>query len=342
MASFHTIEPGSTEDSTWGIKIFEKSDRKTEEFSSLLPVDLGTKQHFLELLRERDTDIYQDLTSIDMPMMEIENVPKKLLNGAMGQVYIVKANDEKVVFKLQRRHGSTCREGGNFFPRRLEGLVNTDEKTVFIGKVSEAWALYSFEKSYEMAKKHRALEISVNYTKCYGIVFVREFNLWGVIYEYIDGKPLSTYCNDVDKIQRRMQSLAEGLKSLDRQGYPQTDLENNVLILKSDDRTAVLFDDITADKSSPSSPEIALRSKEKFGHIFYRILAREGIGVSIGPEGRTSTITKKAKEIFATYHFWGELIYKCDIDPSGVTWDEIITTLGTIPVGLEEIIRARK
>jgi serine/threonine protein kinase len=162
-----------------------------------------------------------------VPVYAIEQLPEQYSAGVCGNVYRVDLpNSRKAVFKIDKSYIRDKNAHGSF-------------KT----------SLSFFRTSCEVQK-------SRHYADCYGLIYIKELNLWGTIYECLGG----THPTNFDR--NTLIKIAEGLKFLDEQGVPHTDLKNsNILIHK--DGTAMFFDDVY-EKTRTSKD-----SKSNFGYLVY-------------------------------------------------------------------------
>jgi len=101
--------------------------------------------------------------------------------------------------------------------------------------------------------------------ECLGLVYAEDVNLWGEVYELIDGKRIPTPYQNRKEALKMARGVAETLKMLDQHEYAYHYLRpENVLIKK--DGTPVLIGDIVGITDNP------LESRHGFGGFLISIL----------------------------------------------------------------------
>lgn len=233
------------------------------------------------------TDFLRQAVEEQMPIYAIEQIPKRFSSGVIGQVYKITMPDKKTaIIKVKRTHVNV-REGVTFDPIRLGGSI---------APLSLAEMIRSFEQSECIVRESCHFQKSPHYAECYGLVYVQELNVWAVAYEYLEGEHPSNYSHNPELGKKIFASIAEGLKVLDEQRAPHTDLKNtNILIRK--DGMAMFFDDVYKRQKDEYWSQTSEESKREFG-----VLLSEAL--SPAPE-----IT--------------QLIHSC----KDMSWDEIIRIL---------------
>lgn len=201
----------------------------------------------------------------------LKQIPQVLGRGCMGQVYSVEISQkEAAVFKL-RNMDAGAREGQAFYPLRNKGNQENTRFKTYIDKRSNHNMDGSFCAAVSVVKALSQLPPSPHIPKCYGIVYIEEFNLWGPIYEKIEGSDLPDHYETIEKVKRIMKGVAEGLKLLDEHGHAYTDIDRSNIMVREIDETPVIVDDPVKDEPS-RDPESSLSSRKKFGTLLYNAL----------------------------------------------------------------------
>jgi len=263
---------------------------------------------------DRKGVLFEDAKKLGIPVITVAQLPEMQGQGTYGQVYRL----DDLVFKVRKVFAGAIGTQ-TFYPFRLKpeaGKVLPN--AIFIEPCSEDTMVKSYQDALDRATAHARLPKSPNLTSCRGLVYIEELNLWAVAYDYVEGPLLRYKIMNRETILKVMICISKALKSLDKAGYPKTDVYNMNVIMKKDG-TPVLFDDLA--KGDPVPPGSTL-SRIKFAcNMLYPYLApdvryfdrdaEKQLQKFVGPEVARLMIDSQSDEVS---------MEKC-------SWDRIADTL---------------
>lgn len=270
-----------------------------------------------------------------MLMVYIDNLPQDILgSGCLGQVYDLPGAKTPSVFKIEKRDirgGEKIRVYLNSHPRAKDSASSRNKNIKFRDPLPAAEMKISF---YTAQNSEHLISVPKNkhVVSCHGVIFVKDLNCWGIIYEKIIGKGWpdgSALLNmPLDKKKALLSGLAEGLKHLDQHGHAQTDLKSGNLMIRENGDAVV----IDLDRDQSKDPEYSIESRQQFGTMLYQAFVQES---SFG-QGKPCEISIKLYQI--NRERLGKLgvpaniidcIFSCWSDKSiqEYSWDHILHSL---------------
>ncbi len=287
----------------------------TAPSSARIPLCQGTGEFDIDFV---GTDFFQEAQKEKIFMCGIEQVPDTFSSGCIGHVYsITMPNGKRAVCKVYRG-GMQATKNHIFLPLRLGGDIKP---------LSLDGMIHSFNKSMNIVKTSRLFQKSPHYPDCLGVIYIKEWNVWAVAYEHLEGSHPSNYNTDLEKGRKIFTSIAKGLKILDEQGAACTDLKSSNVLIRQDGM-AMFFDDIYVD-GQRSSLEESRNSKQQFGTLLYNALMprADRMAEQATPRNYDWVEPAMSKMERALGIETAHLIHACW--NHSITWDEIIQKLST-------------
>lgn len=203
----------------------------------------------------------------NIPFFTIDKLTHAFNRGHMGQLFSTTYRGESVVYKLDKWHAG-ARERDNY---------PCDSRS--IGESGMSTSLWSSLKFAEFLDN---LSKSSQFPKFLGIIYVKEKDQFGVLFEKIEGKDLgdwlhaTKYSNPEEKLSRIqtvtiLKDYAEGLKAMELAGHPHGDVKKANLMIRYPEKRGVIVDH----EDSAESKVSALQTRQAFGCIIYQMFGSD-------------------------------------------------------------------
>jgi len=175
------------------------------------------------------TSVCEDLVRLRIPVFILESLPKEILGrGVEANVYSVQAQEREFALKLRHPMTWICdAQGYRKFSR---------PKYHPVADLMVIWRML------------RQLPVHPRIPKFEGLVYIKEIDAWGILYEKIAGKELDIkelQAMSLDKrgpyVMKIMTHIAQALQTLDNAGYSHYDVAPRNVMIRPDG-TAVLVD----------------------------------------------------------------------------------------------------
>ncbi len=232
---------------------FAKQLKPTQEDS--LPKQIMTRaaQENIFLFPTIQKDV-QDLLNKKIPLQILKTTPVESLgSGNEGIVFLcADENQNSSALKIHLK------------------AISTLGKTHLTGDTKMA---ESFQQSRALMLMLKSLPESPHLIAAKGLAYVEEFNVWGIVYEKIDGKKWSEFRDTlpfekfVPFALKAMLGSARAFRILDQAGFPQKDIKRGHNLLIRPDGSPVVIDINLANK-----PESYKRERAEFGELFQQSL----------------------------------------------------------------------
>lgn len=167
----------------------------------------------------------------------------------------------------------------------------THEKEEFqIRKLDEIDRLKSLKGTIALATAGSKVQKNAHVMQFIGVIFAKELNQYGLIYEEIKGRSLADYIRSINaesdgerikKIVKVCKEVMAGLKVLSEARMPHTDLlqeSYNVMVRHSDDSAVVIDIDGETIDDNANWKKMDLKSKQQFAIMICDFLAKKRFG----------------------------------------------------------------
>lgn len=298
-------------------KPFKKHNFTIETPDKEKSVEISAWSELESFMKERDISTFA-----------LENLPSDPIGtGCLGQVYNLQNKTKPLVFKLGKAWSSTKMSETFYLKNQEADAKNKDfYGRKYIRPLNDSDMSSSFSHSLNTARQLFKLSHKSDYILSFeGIVYVKDLNQWGVVYERIeDGRTLYDVGlkGNNKTLYKTMIGVANGLQILDQHGHPETDVKpSNVMIRK--DGTPVIID---LDMRS-KTPGDSITSRQQFGSLLYRTISKKEVTFQNAPNDKIdkkSLLDEKIPEEIV------ELIFECwsNDDMEKVSWEKIKNVLG--------------
>ena len=293
--------------------------RKWEPKSEKLNIPLLDNSGFIEIANFSKLLQLEKNNTAFPPIYSTEKFPEEKLigSGNMGQVHLVAQGETPRALKLDRLMHTEVKQGRRFTLDPNKSSSNC----ILIGSLTDQEMHRSFMNCYNEWSAIKDIPESNNIAAVKGLVFVKDLNQWGLMFDYVEGCHFEHYCKELSqgnpheytKILNLSIQLVEGLKILDEAGHVHTDLLEPNILIRSSDSNPVLIDysSSTKTKNNVSSRE----SRQQFGKRLSQLVKDRDI-----------------KEL-------NQLVQDCESNVAfeDLSWDMILTCLNQLKeLSLEE------
>lgn len=266
-----------------------------------------------------------------IPFLTIDRLTEKFSNGVLGWLFSTSYKGQDVVYKLDKAPANAGeRDPYPCYPMGI-GLSGTAR---------------SLKNCLSYAKTLDKIANSPHFPKFLGIIYVKEKEQFGLLFEKIEGENLRDWrdkmaCGGIQRLvnyrgprtlQETVQILrdyAEGLKAMDESGAPHGDLTPNNLMIRYPEKRGIIVDH----EDSYRSIRGPISCRQAFGCILYQMFVPwRQFMLTFAPKKcyeRDYELTKEQMREKGIPENIVNLIFDCWSDKSMLEcgWDRILSDL---------------